>query len=264
MLMIRFVRVVVTIGLLSLAIVPACADDLQPVRVELQRALPKEALERFFASHPLVFRGVPPRGSAIYQERVNGVVLIASTKAVGTGVLVSDQGDIVTNEHVVQAAHRAQGHDWVAIWFKPPPGRRAARPNFLLGKVLQRNPQRDLAHIRLVDGLPSTARVVPMAAVTPTVGQEVFTIGHPKTDLWSFGQGKVAQIRPDHRWKYGDGVERSATAIQTQAPVNPGSSGGPLLDEAGAIVGIVVGSATPAQGVYFAVSVEHVHELLPR
>jgi S1-C subfamily serine protease len=152
-----FVQVAVTIGLLGLAIIPASADDLEPIRVELERALPQEALERFFASHPLVFRGVRLRGSIIYRERVNGVVLIASTNTVGTGVLVSDQGDIITNEHVVQAAHRAQGHDWVAIWFKPPPGARAARPSFLLGKVLQRSLQRDLAYIRVVDGLPATA-----------------------------------------------------------------------------------------------------------
>lgn len=264
MTVIRSVGAAVAIGLLGLGLVGASADDLQPVRADLEHALPHKALKRFFDSHPLVFRGVPPRGSTIYRERVNGVVLIASTKAIGTGVLVSDQGDIVTNEHVVQAAHRAQGHEWVAVWFKPPPGARPARHSFLLAKVLQRNAQRDLAHIRVVDGLPSTARVVPLAAITPAVGQDVFTIGHPRTDLWAFGEGKVAQIRPNYRWKYDDGVARNATAIQTQAPVDPGSSGGPLLDETGAIVGIVVGSASPAQGVYFAVSVEHVHELLPR
>jgi S1-C subfamily serine protease len=260
----RLVVVAVTIGIVGLGVVGAAADDLQPVRADLERALPQETLQRFFESHPLVFRGAPPRGSTIYRERVNGVVLIASTKALGTGVLVSDDGDIVTNEHVVQAAYRAQGHEWVAVWFKPPPGTRPVRHNFLLGKVLQRNAQHDLARIRVVDGLPPTARVVPMAAVTPAVGQDVFTIGHPRTDLWSFGEGKVAQIRTNYRWQYADGIARSATAIQTRAPVDPGSSGGPLLDGAGAIVGIVVGSASPAPGVYFAVSVEHVHELLPR
>jgi hypothetical protein len=55
----------------------------------------------------------------------------------------------------------------------------------------------------------------------PHVGQDVFTIGHPKAYLWSFGQGVVAQIRPDYEWKYQDGILRSATAIQTQAPINP-------------------------------------------
>ena len=63
---------------------------------------------------------------------------------------------------------------------------------------------------------------------------------------------------------YPDGILRRVTAIQTQAPVKPGDSGGPLLDEAGAVVGIVVGSATDTDGVYFAVAVQHVPELLSR
>jgi S1-C subfamily serine protease len=175
---------------------------------------------------------------------------------------VSGQGDIVTNEHVVHAAHRAQGQEWVAVWFKPSQGLRPAQASFVLGRVLQRSPQRDLAHIRLVQPPPPTATVVPMASAVPDVGQEVFTIGHPRTYLWSFGQGVVAQIRPDYQWKYGDGIVRNATAIQTQAPVNPGSSGGPLLNAAGAIAGIVVGGAAEAEGIYFAVSVQHVRELL--
>jgi hypothetical protein len=63
------------------------------------------------------------------------------------------------------------------------------------------------------------------------VGQDVFTIGHPKAYLWSFGQGVVSQIRPDYEWRYQDGIPRSATAIQTRAPINPGDSGGPLLNQ---------------------------------
>ena len=98
----------------------------------------------------------------------------------------------------------------------------------------------------------------------PAVGQEVFTIGHPKTYLWSFGQGVVSQIRPDYQWRYRDGIQRSTTTIQTQAPVSPGNSGGPLLDQEGAVVGIVAGSAAETDGVHFAVAVQHVRELLPR
>ena len=254
----------VATGLLCLAVLPASADDLGPIRIDLERALPQQALERSLASPPLVFRGSPTRGPMIYRERVNGVVLIASTKAVGTGVLVSAQGDIVTNEHIVQGAHKAQGDEWVAVWFKPPLGVRPVTGDFLLAKVIERNQRRDLAHIRLAQPKPEAATVIPLANLMPDVGQEVFTIGHPKTYLWSLTQGVVSQIRPDYQWRYEDGILRSATAIQTQAPVNPGNSGGPLLNEDGAIVGIVVGSATETQGVYFAVSVQHVRELLPR
>jgi len=254
----------VVVGLLGLALLPAAADELTPIRDDVERALPGPALEPLFAPPQLTFRGIPLRGPVVYRERVNGVVLIASTKTVGTGVVVSAQGDIVTNEHVIRDAHKAQGGEWIAVWFKPPNGARPVKDQFLLARVVQRDPRRDLAHVRLAQAMPATASVIPLASVMPDVGQEVFTIGHPKTFLWSFTQGVVSQIRPDYQWRYEDGIARSATAIQTQAAVEPGVSGAPLLDDKGAVVGIVVGSAAEAQGVYFAVSVQHVRELLPR
>ncbi len=250
-------------ALLAAAALGAGAEDLAPIRADVERALPRHALDPLFASPQLTFRGAPSRGPAVYHERVNGVVLLASTKAVGTGVVVSAQGDIVTNEHVVRDAHRAQGGEWIAVWFKPADGARPTRDHFLLARVVQRNARRDLAHVRVAQTMPATASVIPLARAIPDVGQEVFTIGHPKTLLWSFTQGVVSQIRPDYQWRYDDGVARSATAIQTQAALDPGSSGAPLLDDKGAVVGIVVGSAADAQDVYFAVSVQHVRELLP-
>jgi S1-C subfamily serine protease len=243
---------------------PVGADDLTAVRIDLERTLPEQTLRDFFAAPLLVFRGVPPRASVVYRERVNGVVLIASTNTVGTGVVVSEHGDIITNEHVVRQAHKARGEEWVAVWFKPSDSVRPVKSNFLLAKVLQRSERRDLAHIQLVQLMPQTATVIPLASALPNVGQDVFTIGHPKAYLWSFGQGVVSQIRPDYEWRYQDGIPRSATAIQTRAPINPGDSGGPLLNDEGAIVGIVVGFATETEGVSFAVAVQHVREVLPK
>jgi S1-C subfamily serine protease len=260
----RVVCTSMALGALWLIASPGSAEDLPRVRVDLERALPEEIFERFAASLPLVFRGVPRRGSAVYRERVNGVVLIASTDTVGTGVVVSGRGDIVTNEHIVRASHKARGDEWVAVWFKPSNGGRPSKSDFLLARVLRKNQRRDLAHIQLAQVMPSTATVVPLASLIPNIGQEVFAIGHPKTYLWSFSQGVVSQIRPDYEWTYRDGIPRSATAIQTQAPVNPGNSGGPLLNDEGAVVGIVVGTATEMDGVSFAVSVQHVRELLPQ
>ncbi len=256
-------RVLAAAFLLGLAVSPAAADELTPIRDGVERALPSETLGPLLAQPPLTFRGIP-RGPVVYRERVNGVVLLASTKTVGTGVVVSPQGDIVTNDHVVREPYRAQGGEWIAVWFKPADSPRPAREQFLLAKVVQRDARRDLAHLRLAQTMPATASVVPLATTMPDVGQMVFIIGHPKTFLWTFAHGIVSQIRPDYQWRYDDGVARSATAIQTQAAVEPGASGAPLLDDKGAVIGIVVGSAAEAQGVYFAVSVQHVRELLPR
>src|SRR5215472_4087837 len=175
---------IVVLGVFAPAVVPVPADDLLAIRAELERALPQEDLERFFAAPPLVFRGAPQRGSAVYRDRVNGVVLLASTDSVGTGVLVSSDGDIITNDHIVHAAFKARGAEWVAVWFKPAPGVQADKGEFYLARVVQRNALHDLAHLRLAQELPATAAVVPLASFLPAVGQEVFTIGHPKTYPW--------------------------------------------------------------------------------
>src|SRR5262245_4763749 len=128
-------RVSLGIGLLGITVSPASADDLSQIRVDLERALPEQVVDRSLASAPLVFRGAPPRGTMVYRKRVNGVVLIASTTTVGTGVVVSGQGDIITNEHIIRDAHKARGDEWVAVWFKPSNGGvRPAKSDFLLAR----------------------------------------------------------------------------------------------------------------------------------
>jgi serine protease Do len=243
---------------------PAAALDLGAIHAEVERALPREALESLGAPPPLVLRrAINPR-EAIYNQRVDGVVLLASTRTVASGVLVSEAGDIVTSEHLVQQAHRAAGEDWIAVWFHPvtPTAPALARPSFVLARVAQRDPRRDLARLRLVQPVPDTATVVPLGSMVPAAGKKVFTIGHPKSAGWTFGEGVVADVRPGFQWRYDDGITRSATAIQLSAPIATGSSGGPLFDERGAMVGVVVAAGGGTPGVGFAVAVQHVHELL--
>jgi len=214
---------------------------------------------------PGTFRRGVNLGPLVYQQRVTGVVLIGTKDGFGAGAVIPPRGDIITSEHVVQNAHRAQGADWVAIWFRPTgaaPGFDLAK--FILGRVVYKDAGRDLAVVRLADPLPSDAAAIPLATAPPVVGEEVFTIGHPKGYAWSFAQSIVSQVRPDYSWSYTDGIRRSATAIQTQTPMNPGSSGGPLLNGEGAVVGIVVGAVPDAKGIYFAVAAQHVKELANR
>ena len=81
----RLAPIAVALALLGGAVAPLSADDLTPIHAGLANALQQETLERFFSEPPLVFRGAVARASAVYRERVNGVVLLASTKTVGTG-----------------------------------------------------------------------------------------------------------------------------------------------------------------------------------
>jgi S1-C subfamily serine protease len=165
-------------------------------------------------------------------------VLLSGQQAIGTGVLVSPRGHIITNDHVVQAAYKdGPGAGWLAVWFKPEGS--ATQP------------------------VPGTSTVLHITSEMPQVGQDVFVIGHPKGYLWSLTHGIVSQIRPEHAWRYDDSVPRMATAIQTQAPINPGNSGGPLFGNDGSVLGIVAGGEPDAQGLFFAVAAQHLIELAP-
>jgi S1-C subfamily serine protease len=244
------------------------AEDLDAVRSEVEQTLPKRTLDDIVVPMRLSVRSAhTKRGPAIYERHVDGVVLIASTKTVATGVLVSEHGDIVTNDHIVEHAQRVGGEAWLAVWFRPPPGMSSSlgSGSFLLARVVQRESRRDLARLRLAQPAPETATVIEPATpgtAMPGVGGKVFTIGHPGSAAWRLAEGTVSVVRPDYQWRYGDGVPRSATTLELVAPITTGNSGGPVFDERGAMVGIVVGSAVPQQGVGYAVAVQHVHELL--
>jgi S1-C subfamily serine protease len=184
---------------------------------------------------------------------------------IGAGALLSQTGELITNEHVVRSAHRRDGAEWVAVWFKTSAtSTRVPKDGYLLARVTAKDVRSDLAVVQLVQAPPPTATPIPLAAALPDVGQDVFAIGHPVGLLWSFTQGIVSQIRQNHEWTYADAVPRRATVIQTQTPTVSGSSGGPLLNDEGQIVGIIMAGAVAAQGFNFAVSVHHARQLSGR
>ncbi len=249
--------------LLVCLVTVAPAGELDEVKRDLWAGLPPDLLRRPTVDPPLTFRGPTSLAAAIYKERVGSVVALAVRDTIGAGSLVSALGDIVTNEHLLRTAHRARGDEWVLAWFKPAGHSPATREDFLLARVLSRDARRDLALIRLVERAPAAA-AIPLAPEPPEIGADVFAIGHPKNYLWSLTQGVVSQIRAQYTWVGADGVSRSATAIQTRVPAGPGSSGGPLLDRRGAMVGVVFASVPFEQGMYLAIEAQHVRQILER
>jgi len=85
------------------------ANDLEAIRDSLRQALPEREFQREVAKPPLVQRGSPNRATQVYQKRATGVVLLAGERGIGTGALISSSGDIITNEHVAQDAHKDGG-----------------------------------------------------------------------------------------------------------------------------------------------------------
>ncbi|ELY57356.1 S1C family serine protease [Natronococcus jeotgali] len=187
------------------------------------------------------------RYAEIYAESIDAVVLVSvggdgGTEGLGSGFLVDDDR-VVTNHHVVEGA------DEVELQFRDERWRTAA--------VVGSDAHGDLAVLE-VDDAPEAAGALSFADAEPTVGQEVLALGNPLGLDASISQGLIS------------GVERSLpspsgfsipAAIQTDAPVNPGNSGGPLVDLEGDVVGVVFAGA--GQTIGFAISAALARRVVP-
>ena len=166
-----------------------------------------------------------PSVSAIYQRVRPSVVVIRTNDALGSGVIVADDGTIVTANHVIAGATR------ITVRFFDGTTAKAA--------VASANPKLDVAVLR-PDSLPET--VVPAAlGGAADVGAQVVAIGNPLGLTDSVSVGVVSGLNRTAETAEGT----SSGLIQFDASVNPGSSGGPLLDAGGVVVGIVVSIANP-------------------
>jgi S1-C subfamily serine protease len=206
------------------------------------------------------------RGSAqnIYNNYASSVVFLYNPtegkESLGSGFLVDKSGIILTNWHVTNGA------EGILVWTLPNNG--AVEEEVLFkdinpyqGLVLAENKQQDLALIK-VSGLPKNIKPVELGNNSDVeIGQTVYAIGHPNGLPWSFTLGTVSQIRKNKKWAYEDKTNHSATVIQTQTPISPGNSGGPLFADSGKIIGINTWGAE-GQNLNFAVAVDHAKEFI--
>jgi S1-C subfamily serine protease len=201
------------------------------------------------------------RGGAeaqIYAKISPSVVLIFTDAALGTGSLISKDGQILTNYHVVA------GFTKVGVLLKPAKeGAKLSASDALVADVVKVDPQADLALLKVHAAktpLPQPIVLGDFAKVQ--VGDDVNAIGHPEGEAWTFTKGYVSQIRLKYQWKNEDGESHQADVIQTQTPINPGNSGGPLLTNEGQLVGVNAFKETNAEGLNFAIGVNTVRTFL--
>jgi S1-C subfamily serine protease len=178
----------------------------------------------------------------IYTRLAPSVVAIKAGNSSGTGVIVNGDGTILTALHVV--------HDPDSIEVIFADGTRSA------ATVLASDPANDMAALT-PDDLPATVVPAVLASSRLNVGDQVIAIGNQLGLIGSTTTGVVS------------GLDRTATRkgandlkglIQFDAAVNPGSSGGPLVNAKGELVGIVVALANPTDagtfiGIGFAVPI---------
>jgi S1-C subfamily serine protease len=151
----------------------------------------------------------------------------------GSGVIITPDGYALTNEHVAAGA--------TAFEVTLPDGR------LLNADLVGTDPATDLALLRVRAGsLPYAA----LGTNRPQAGQLVVAIGNPLGFESTVSAGIVSATGRSLRGRDGRLIEN---IIQHTAPLNPGSSGGPLLDSRGAILGINTAIIAGAQGIGFAV-----------
>lgn len=191
----------------------------------------------------------------IYKQNVGATVAIHAGESLGAGAIINASGLILSNWHVIE------GYSEVLVAFKPS-GFQTPDPNsYLIADVVKFNQVNDLALIQLRNP-PANLKVFPIAKVDVLeIAMKVHAIGHPKGNLWTYTVGVISQIYPNFQWQNA-GLRHVANIIQTQTPLNPGNSGGPLFNDEGELVGINTLSDDKSDGLNYAVNVVSIHQFL--
>ncbi|MGE3289129.1 MAG: S1C family serine protease [Pseudonocardia sp.] len=203
---------------------------------EITQADVDAAVQRGVQAAQEAQQALPPDAAVAYQTIGPSLVTVTSRRAdllgQGSGIIVNETGSVLTALHVVAGAE-------------------AIRVDFADGTsstamIASARPEQDVA-VLTVDRLPEV--VVPaVLAGPPAIGDTVFAVGDPLGLRRSLSAGVVSAL---DRTIGGAGTPPLGDLIQFDAAVNPGNSGGPLLNRAGQVVGIVTALANPADEDFF-------------
>ena len=200
----------------------------------------------------------------VYRTLSSGVVFIHSTsyardflgfvepqEGSGSGSIIDEQGDILTNYHVIEGAQKLS----VSL---------GGQKDYA-ARVIGGDPDTDLAVIRLIEKPTGPLTVVPLGDSDKlAVGQKVLAIGNPFGLNRTLTTGVISGLQRPIRARNNRLIEG---AIQTDASINPGNSGGPLLDSHGRMIGInsqILSPSGASSGVGFAVPINIAKRVVPQ
>jgi S1-C subfamily serine protease len=194
--------------------------------------------------------------TGVVQQASPGVVAIAIAERTdeqgrtvrgggGSGFIFTPDGLVLTNAHVVAGARGIEVLTTTGL--------------SLAADVLGSDPHTDIALLRVSHAQPLP--VLELGTARPIqVGQLVVAIGNPFGFECTVTAGVVSALGRSLRATTGRLIE---DVIQTDAALNPGNSGGPLLDSSGRVVGVNTAIIAAAQGICFSVSIDIARQIVP-
>jgi len=187
---------------------------------------------------PQLIKRVLPGVVKIYAYDISGN--LADT---GSGFFINKQGWLITNHHVLENKTHAKAKVGKKLY--PIKGVMA----------VSRKEKWDLA-LAQVDAPPGSYSVLPLAQTIPEVGERIVVVGAPLGFEQSVSEGIVAAVRVVSQADL-----PKIPVLQVTAPISPGSSGGPVLNLKGEVVGVISFLFPHGQNVNFAIPVEYVRKL---
>jgi serine protease DegQ len=224
----------------SIASTPAVASYSPAAKLAMPSVVNIYTAKEMKKQLPPLFQD--PRFKRFFGDRLGGDDQRASS--LGSGVIVSDQGYIITNNHVVESADEIE----VAL----SDGRTAS------AKLIGADPDTDLAVIKIeLDHLPA---ITFANGAKAEIGDVVLAIGNP------FGVGQTVTMGIISALGRSElGINTFENFIQTDAPINPGNSGGALVDTKGYLVGIntaIYSKTGGSLGIGFAIPATTIRQIM--
>ncbi len=176
--------------------------------------------------------------SGIIDEAVQGTVGVATDKSIGTGFIIDKNGLVVTNYHVISEATR------VSVF--------TSDKKSLPATVLGFSAEKDVALLK-IDGEYKALSLADSDELQ--VGKKVIAIGNPLGLSFSVTEGIISGLNRE-------GPNGLKEYIQTDVSLNPGNSGGPLLDTTGKVVGINNFKIGNSEGLGFALESNSIKEVV--
>ncbi len=245
--------------LIVLGTLPSWAQDpnraAEPPTINLRRTVTVDVVHKtkdavvYISTTRMVSQRVSPFPEDFFPgfDMGFGQVVRVPTSALGSGFIVHPDGYIVTNNHVIDRARQIKAE--------------LADGRKLDAELISADPEADLAILKVNSEKPLPALELGDSAEL-LIGEPVIAVGNPLGFSHSVSTGIVSAVHRDLKGE-GDKV-LLGDLIQTDAAINRGNSGGPLLNAYGQVIGINTAIRGDAQNIGFAIQVNKLRDMVPR